>query len=230
MPKGVQKKVWNAVNEVCYRNSTSESVQCIISDGIQHTTPKSIASAMNSFFASIGKRLADKITTTWPSCNSSTDFLKSQFQLAELEESFVPQQLLALKTNKAIGLDKISARLLKNSAHTIALSVTKLLNLSIKTGKFPKLWKCSKITALFKSGDRTNASNYRPISILPIHSYTSSWLFFTVSNTTKMPHRRAVLKVGQNESIIQLYLGSGTNKVILVNIIVLLEKIEGCTE
>ena len=218
------------MNEVCYRNSTSESVQCIISDGIQHTTPKSIASAMNSFFASIGKRLADKITTTWPSCNSSTDLLKSQFQLAELEESFVPQQLLALKTNKAIGLDKISARLLKNSAHTIALSVTKLLNLSIKTGKFPKLWKCSKITALFKSGDRTNASNYRPISILPIHSYTSSWLFFTVSNTTKMPHRRAVLKVGQNESIIQLYLGSGTNKVILVNIIVLLEKIEGCTE
>ena len=222
--KGNAKKFWNAVNEVCYRNSTSESVQCIISDGSQHTTPKSIVSA------SIGKRLADKITTTWPSCNSSTDFLKSQFQLAELEESFVPQQLLALKTNKAIGLDKISARLLKNSAHTIALSVTKLLNLSIKTGKFPKLWKCSEITALFKSGDRTNASNYRPISILPIHSSTSSWLFFTVSNTTKMPHRRAVLKVGQNESIIQLYLGSGTNKVILVNIIVLLEKIEGCTE
>ena len=59
-----KKKVWNEVNEVCYRNSTSESVQCIISDEIQHTTPKSIASAMNSFFASIGKRLADKITTT----------------------------------------------------------------------------------------------------------------------------------------------------------------------
>ena len=65
---------------------------------------------------------------------------------------------------------------------------------------------------------------------LYIHSYTSSWLFFTVSNTTKIPQHRAVLKVGQNESIIQLYLGSGTNKVILVNIIVLLEKIEGYTE
>ena len=38
------------------------------------------------------------------------------------------------------------------------------------------------------------------------------------------------MKVGQNESIIQLYLGSGTNKIILVNIIVLLEKIEGYTE
>ena len=81
-----KKKVWNEINEVCYRNSTSESVQCIISDEIQHTTPKSIASAMNSFFASIGKRLADKITTTYPSCNSKTDLPKSQFQLAELEE------------------------------------------------------------------------------------------------------------------------------------------------
>ena len=157
----MQKKVWNAVNEVCYRNSTSESVQCIISDGIQHTTPKSIASA------SIGKRLAYKITTTWLSCNSSTDLLKSQFQLVELEESFVPQQLLAVKTNKVISLNKISARLLKNSAHTIALPVTKLLNLSIKTGKCPKLRKCSKITAQFKSGDRTNGSSYRPIPILP---------------------------------------------------------------
>ena len=52
-----KKKVWNEINEVCYRNSTSVYE-------IQHTTPKSIASAMNSFFASIGKRLADKITTT----------------------------------------------------------------------------------------------------------------------------------------------------------------------
>ena len=102
-----------------------------------------------------------------PSCNSSTDLPMSQFQLAELEESFVLQQLLALKTNKAIGVDKISARLLKNSALTIALSVTKLLKLSIKSVKLSKWWKCSKTTALFESGDRTNASNYRPISILP---------------------------------------------------------------
>ena len=58
---------------------------------------------MNSFFASIGKGLADKITTTWPSCYSSTDLPKSHFQLAELEESFVLQQLLALKANRAIG-------------------------------------------------------------------------------------------------------------------------------
>ena len=112
------------------------------------------------------------------------------------------QQLLALKTNKAIGLDKIRARLLKNSAHTIALSVTKLLNLSIKTGEFPTLWRCSTIIALFESADRTNASNYRPISILPTLSkisresckYTvkqsSSWLPITSSQENSLDSGR----------------------------------------
>ena len=39
--------------------------------------------------------------------------------------------------------------------------------MSITTCCFPEVWKCSKVTALFKSGDRTNTTNYRPISILP---------------------------------------------------------------
>ena len=32
------------------------------------------------------------------------------------------------------------------------------------------MWKCGKVTALFKSGDRCNANNYRPITILPTAS------------------------------------------------------------
>ena len=48
--------------------------------------------------------------------------------------------------------------------------VTKLLNESIRTSRFPEIWKCSKVTTLFKSGDQTNASTYRPISILSTRS------------------------------------------------------------
>ena len=83
--------MWKAVNEICNRNSTSENVQCIISDGIQHTTPKSIASALNSFFASIGRRLADKIMTTCSNRNLALEKPLSQFQFTELEEFFVLQ-------------------------------------------------------------------------------------------------------------------------------------------
>ena len=193
--KGDSKKIWEAVNEACHRNSKSQTAHCIISDGVQYSTPKTIASVMNSFFASIGKLLADKIPNTYPSCNSFyNNTTVSPFHMTEVDEQFVLHQLLSLKTNKAIGLDKVSARLLKNSAHTITTSVTNLLNLSIRTGTFPNLWKCSKITALFKSGDRSNASHYRPISILPtlskilekaVHSQLYQYLVTNDLLTTK---------------------------------------------
>lgn len=145
----------------------SQSVQCIISDGVQHVTPKAIASSLNKFFASIGKTLADKITSIGFSQPTAHSPLFTKFELKELNEQTVLKQLQSLKVNKAIGLDKISARLLKSGAHVLATSITNLLNRSICTRGFPDLWKHSKITALFKSGDKTNGSNYWPISILP---------------------------------------------------------------
>jgi len=48
--------------------------------------------------------------------------------------------------------------------------ITKIINVSIKEGKFPKDWKSATIVLVHKSGDLTWASNYRPISILLVIS------------------------------------------------------------
>ena len=136
-------------------------------DGVQFTSPSSISTAMNIYFFSIGKFLAEKISSRVTVQSLSPIMTQSVFYLNEIDEETVLKLLLSLKTNKAIGLVKISTKLLKCSAHEICPSVTKLLNLSISLGKFPAIWKCSKVTALFKSGERKNATNYRPISILP---------------------------------------------------------------
>ena len=63
-----------------------------------------------------------------------------------------------------MGLDRISARLLKESVVPI---LTRLFNRSIEPSTFPSIWKCGKVTALFKGGDRTDSNNYRPITVLP---------------------------------------------------------------
>ena len=84
------------------------------------------------------------------------------FQFQEISEAVVHKQLLGLKATKAIGLDNISASLLKCSAQSITYSITKLINLSIRTGKFPGIWKCSKVTALLKSGDRKKSNKLSP--------------------------------------------------------------------
>ena len=45
---------------------------------------------------------------------------KSKFSLNHVSTEFVTRQLRGLKTNKAAGLDKINARLLKDSADIIS--------------------------------------------------------------------------------------------------------------
>ena len=72
-----------------------------------------------------------------------------------------------MKTNKALGLDNISARLLRDAANVLASPLRDIINLSFEKGQFPSSWKCAKVTALFKQGDKTDKDNYRPISILP---------------------------------------------------------------
>jgi len=42
----------------------------------------------------------------------------------------------------------------------------KLYNQSLNSGRVPNVWKKSFVTPIFKAGDKTNAQNYRPISIL----------------------------------------------------------------
>lgn len=42
-----------------------------------------------------------------------------------------------------------------------------LFKLATTTMTYPKIWKTSFVSPIFKSGDNTNIENYRPISILP---------------------------------------------------------------
>ena len=78
--------------------------------------------------------------------------------------------LAKLDPSKATGPDKISTHMLKATAHSIAPSITKLFNLSIKLGKLPHSRKTSNVIPIPKGGDPSLVSNYHPISLLSIVS------------------------------------------------------------
>ena len=78
--------------------------------------------------------------------------------------------LCALDTSKANGPDNISAKMLKSTAVSIAPVLTKLLNLSITTGKLPSAWKTSSVVPIPKTENKSDAKNYRPISLLSVTS------------------------------------------------------------
>ena len=60
--------------------------------------------------------------------------------------------------------------MLKQTSASIVSSLTKLFNLSLRTGTFPDDWKHARVVPIPKSGDLSLPINYRPTSILPVVS------------------------------------------------------------
>ena len=85
-------------------------------------------------------------------------------------EDVILDLIVGLETYKATGPDDISARMLKETASTIAPSLTKLFNLSMTSGNLPTEWKLARVVPVPKSNNLTSPSSYRPISILSIIS------------------------------------------------------------
>ena len=76
----------------------------------------------------------------------------------------------SIKTKESYGYDGISTKLLKISANYICSPLTHICNKVIAAGIFPQRLKYSIIKPLFKKGDKTIPSNYRPISLLTAFS------------------------------------------------------------
>ena len=60
--------------------------------------------------------------------------------------------------------------MLKQTSASIVPSLTKLFNLSLRTGTFPDEWKNARVVPIPKSGDLSLPTNYCPTSILPVVS------------------------------------------------------------
>ena len=97
------------------------------------------------------------------------DQTNEEFSFDIITPSQVLLHLTKLCRPKATGLDSISPGLLRECPDLIAKSLSQIFNQSIATGIFPDEWKNARITQLFKNAwKRTDPSNYRPISIIPV--------------------------------------------------------------
>jgi len=68
------------------------------------------------------------------------------------------------------GSDGIDAKFIICAANTLAPALMALINVSFQLSLFPNDLKIAKVIPVFKHGDKTNLTNYRPISILPCFS------------------------------------------------------------
>ena len=88
--------------------------------------------------------------------------LEYDLSLEELEKAFD-----TLKPNKGEGLDEINVNIVRSVFDIIKNPLLSIFYLSLKEGIFPKSLKNARVVPVFKNGDLSTISNYRPISILP---------------------------------------------------------------
>ena len=128
---------------------------------------RKIANEFNTFFANIGSKLASEIlnaSKTFETYINKPDFIMETKRLSmnELKDAF-----FSLKINQSPGYDDISFNVFKKCFSSLCEPLKYLFNLSIEKGIFPDDLKIAKVTPIYKTDDKSNLSNYRPISCPP---------------------------------------------------------------
>ena len=134
------------------------------------TDKQEISNAFNSYFATIGEKLANKSCST-TNLNYSK-YLRRQHVdtmfLAPTTEEEVFKLIKSLNSNKAAGLDGFHARTIKLTTPYVIKPLTHILNQSINQAIVPDEMRISKVIPIYKKGERSLPGNYRPISLLSI--------------------------------------------------------------
>ncbi|XP_065671806.1 uncharacterized protein LOC136089681 [Hydra vulgaris] len=149
-----------------------------------------VAETLNQFFVNIGPTLSSNIATTqshFSSYLTSTNLnVMSNYKLTEKE---LLDAVSLLKPNKSLGFDDISSNVIIKSIKQITIPLLHIFNLSLKQGVFPDNLKIAKVIPVLKSGDPSDVTNYRPISILSCFSkilervmYNRLYSFLNVNN------------------------------------------------
>lgn len=93
-----------------------------------------------------------------------------EFSFREIYYQEVLRILESLNPYKPAGVDNIPPKFVKEAVAEIAKPLAILVNRSLQSAQFPNAEKIARITPVYKSGEKTQLDNYRPISILPVFS------------------------------------------------------------
>ena len=78
--------------------------------------------------------------------------------------------MFRMKVKNIFGSDNNSCYFLKIALPYIPSILMLIFNTSIETSAVPVSWKIARVTPIYKEGEMSEKSSYRPISVLPVLS------------------------------------------------------------
>ena len=169
------------LSSICWKNYTSKTERAISENvksfwsfmnslrGINHLPThiyhnnsvidddSMIANCFANFFESV--YVSNVETDFAVDCESVIDISNIDISISEVFECITKLQL-----NSLAGTDNIPPLFFVSCKFIMSRVLWIIFNKSLSCGVFPETWKRSIVTPIFKSGDKTLVSNYRPIS------------------------------------------------------------------
>ena len=165
-PSNINSKYWwHLTNKFLNKCKTSDipPINDPISDEI-HVSETDKANVFNKAFAAFSELNSENANIP----NEINKKTNSTFNSIAVTINEVEDILRTLNPSKASGPDQVSCKMLKETAHSIAPVLTRLITLSLHSKRVPQGWKEANVIPVHKKGNKSNCNNYRPISLLNI--------------------------------------------------------------
>lgn len=165
--KNICKATWEIIRNKHNQLPHKSHIDKLIINNETIEDPLDIASYFNRHFINM---------TSIPKLNNckndmkQNNFINSTMFLLPTNDQEVICIINTLKSTNSAGFDEIQTAILKKCKEQVAGVLSFLINLSFEHGIFPEILKVSIVKPLYKKGCKTNANNYRPISLIPILS------------------------------------------------------------
>ena len=165
------KKHWDAINIILSRKKVNAQPTMIVRNGKEFRDPKEIANIINQYYVNVAPDLVKKVDKQ----NTKKHF--TEYLNSPIHKSFfckltntneVSEIISSLDDKKTEDIFKFPIKSIKDLKDIISEPLSLIINQSFTDGVFPDKLKIAKVIPIFKSGNRWEPKNYRPISVLPI--------------------------------------------------------------
>ena len=168
------KTSWQVVNNEFRQNKINKGEVILKNENGGALSPRETCEKLNDHFLSVASSTLPRLDRYRGANNAPTSPVGSPTNatlfLYPVTEEETLRLISGLKNKPSVGWDGLPAMVLKQVGQELARPLTLLINLSFSEGFFPDDLKIARVVPVFKTGDRSDEKNYRPISILPVVS------------------------------------------------------------
>lgn len=159
------KAIWSYIKS---KSKTREEIGELHLDTENLKSPKTEddytkANILSDYFASVFTKEKDGDIPEPITVN-----IQEEISELSINRELIIKYLDTIKIDKSPGLDRLHPRLLVELKREIAHPLLLIFKQSINTSKLPEDWKKAQISAIFKKGNKSQAKNYRPVSLTSI--------------------------------------------------------------